>query len=458
MATRAWFDSPMMNFRPNLIMLALGIALGAPSGAVWADDPAESEQLSADSDSKRWWRDADLTLPGAFAEWHIFKKDGFRVDRSDGSLRLKFNANLWVDGGVIGASDALESAFAGLRGDTVELSRARVTAHGWLFERGDFKVQFELAQNPQVKDSWFRLSDIPYVGNVRIGNMREPFSLENSTGGGNLTFQSRALPVLALAPGRNIGIAANNTALDDRMTWGAGWFWNTGSYSNVLGAKDALSESIGSDLVARVTWLPYFEQRGRALIHLGLSVSEQRFNDEVRISARPETVLTNDNLVDTGKFSAERATNINPEFAMVSGPWLFQAEYLQSRLTLPNSGAATFRGFYGFVSRVLTGESRRFDRGAGVLDSIRPSRKFEWGGGGWGALEVALRLSSLDLNDGPLRGGRQTDLTAGLNWYISDNARFTLNYVLGRVKDRAADPTVDDGRVRIFQARLALAF
>jgi len=446
----------MAAFRRRLACFAIGLALAAALGAARAEDAAERAKLSEESDAKAWWRDVDLTLPGAFAEWRVFQKDGLRVDRSDGALKLKFNANLWVDGGHIGANDALETAFPGLRGDSVALTRARLTMRGWLFDVGDFKVQFEFAQKPQFKDSWFRFRNVPYVGNVRIGNMREPYSLENTTGGGNLTFQSRALPVLALAPGRNIGIAANDTALDERLTWAAGWFWNTGSYGEFFGAADAVSESIGSDLVARVTWLPRFEREGRELIHVGLSLRYQRFRDEVQTRAAPETWLTDETLVDTGQFGPERATHFNPEFAFVSGPWSLQAEYFQSKARLPGSSNPTFRGVYAFVSRTLTGESRHYDRATGVFDGVRPTRKFEWGGESWGAWEVALRLSHVDLSDGGIDGGRQTNLTAALNWYINDDARVMFNYVHGRVDDRRTAPAVDNGRINILQARVAI--
>ena len=73
------------------------------------------------------------------------------------------------------------------------------------------------------------------------------------------------------------------------------------------------------------------------------------------------------------------------------------------------------------------------------------------------AQPITAAPSFVDLNDGPLSGGRQTDLTVGLNWYINDCARLALNCVLGQALDRAIDPAVDDGCVQIFQARLAIS-
>jgi len=443
--------------RQRLACFVTGLALAAALGAAHAKNAGEDAKLSEESDSKAWWRDVDLTLPGMLTDWRIYQKDGLRIDAADNRLRLKLNASLWGDAGDIDTDDSIETAFPGIRGSTTRIPRARLTLRGWVYESGDFKLQLELAQKPQMKDAWFRFNPVPYLGRIRVGNMREPFSLDNSTSGGNLTFMSRALPTLALAPGRNIGIATQNTAFDEHLTWAVGWFWNTASFSDFAGAKDALSESIGNDLTVRVTGLPRYEDEGRDLVHLGLSVSRQQYSGDSRIRAVPETALIDDNLVDTGQFRPERAILLAPELALVRGPWAFQAEYFHAAQRL-SSGSARLKGVYASASYVFTGESRHYDRTAGVFDGVRPKRKFAFGSDGWGAWEAALRLSKVDLNDGALSGGRQTDLTAALNWYINDDTRLMLNYVTGRVKGRGHSPAIDRGRVEILQARVGFEF
>ncbi len=70
-------------------------------------------------------------------------------------------------------------------------------------------------------------------------------------------------------------------------------------------------------------------------------------------------------------------------------------------------------------------------------------------GGGWGAWEIAGRVSTIDLNDQlgsafGIAGGRQTVYAAGLNWYVNNNIRFMLNYLHGDVaKQLVAD--IDGG-------------
>jgi phosphate-selective porin OprO/OprP len=64
------------------------------------------------------------------------------------------------------------------------------------------------------------------------------------------------------------------------------------------------------------------------------------------------------------------------------------------------------------------------------------------GAGGWGAWEIAARISEINLNSGGflfpqptfgavsnIQGGRQYDFTLGLNWYPDKGIRFMANWV-----------------------------
>jgi phosphate-selective porin OprO/OprP len=49
--------------------------------------------------------------------------------------------------------------------------------------------------------------------------------------------------------------------------------------------------------------------------------------------------------------------------------------------------------------------------------------------GGWGAWEIGIRASTVDLNDEDVVGGRQSDLSVGVNWYLDDQFRLQANLV-----------------------------
>ena len=94
---------------------------------------------------------------------------------------------------------------------------------------------------------------------------------------------------------------------------------------------------------------------------------------------------------------------------------------------------------------MLTGETHNYNPASAAYGGIKPANPFSLNGGGWGAFEIAGRVSIMDLNDQlatatGIAGGRQTIYTAGLNWYPTNNIRFMLNYLHGDIS-RQASPT-----------------
>ncbi len=73
--------------------------------------------------------------------------------------------------------------------------------------------------------------------------------------------------------------------------------------------------------------------------------------------------------------------------------------------------------------------------------------------GGRGAWEALLRLSYVDLDDGPVQGGRFWRLTPMVNWYLSDHLRMEFAYGIGQL-----DRFELYGATRFFQSRLQFQF
>ena len=81
-------------------------------------------------------------------------------------------------------------------------------------------------------------------------------------------------------------------------------------------------------------------------------------------------------------------------------------------------------GYYVQGSYFLTGENRRYKKGA--FSSVKVKNPL--GSGGWGGWEVGVRYSSTDLGAG-IGADTGDVLTAALNWYVNNNMMFKLNYV-----------------------------
>ena len=412
------------------------------------DEPTFSEWLEKEID----WRPFGL---------HTHWKEGFHIDGRDEHLKFKIGGSIMVDGGSVNVDHQLKVAFPGLEGPAADFRRLRVNIQTTIYDVLDFKLDLDFANIGEIKDNWIGLKKkIPVLGYIKVGHMKEPISLEEQTSTTNITFMERSLPTLAFAPGRNFGLMFNNTSLQDRMTWAAGVFFNTGSFSSVGDARDRISGANGYNLSARVTGLPWYEDGGKELLHLGLSYSHgvRDKNKEVKLSASPESYLKDDRLVDTGDLFMNRVDLINTELAMVLGLFSLQGEYFHAFTGASEVGHPKFWGVYLQASYFLTGEHRTYDTANGIFSQIKPKNDFYPLKGKWGAWEVATRLSYLDLNGEDIKGGKERNFTAGLNWYFNPNIRLMFNYIRAHVEDRREYPPVDKVNANIFQARFQINF
>ena len=400
----------------------------------------EERPPAVDSDEwkemRKWVTDPNTVRP--------YWKEGLRFDTADGSFKLRIGGRIQNDWAYFCEDGDIERRLGEDFDDGTEFRRARLYMSGSIYENIEFKAQYDFAGgDSDFKDVYMGLKKVPYVGNVRIGHFKEPFSLEELTSSKYITFMERSL-VNTFAPSRNTGVMVHDTLFDERMTWATGVFRQTDDFGEGTGGRDY-------NVTARVTGLPLYEEKGKRLVHVGLGYTHQNYeDDEIRFRARPEAHLS-PRLVDTGTFGADHGDFLGAEAAWVHGPFSMQGEYVHAlidgrghRVGDPHFWAASAQASY-----FLTGEHRPYKTSTGTFSNVKPFKNFG-PDGGTGAWEVAARYSHLNLNDEGVRGGRLRDLTLGLNWYLNPNMRMAWNYVL-------ADP-IDDGDVNIFQWRFQLAF
>jgi phosphate-selective porin OprO/OprP len=94
-----------------------------------------------------------------------------------------------------------------------------------------------------------------------------------------------------------------------------------------------------------------------------------------------------------------------------------------------------------------------------------PDHPFSLAGGGWGAWEIAGRVSTIDLNNQlgtvtGVAGGHQTVYTAALNWYVNRNVRFLFDYLHGNVTRQISPTNFGDAGAKFdaFAMRTQVAF
>ena len=66
-------------------------------------------------------------------------------------------------------------------------------------------------------------------------------------------------------------------------------------------------------------------------------------------------------------------------------------------------------------------------------------------------------MSRVDLSDADVIGGQETNLTAGLVWYLSSTMRVMTNYVNVLEMDRPGS-VFDGNTMSLFQARFQIEF
>jgi phosphate-selective porin OprO/OprP len=325
--------------------------------------------------------------------------------------------------------------------DGAAFRRARIGWQGkWLQTDYRIEMDFALAGRPSFLDNWLRFNEVPLVKHVIIGHFFEPIFLERLTPNRFLTFLERTTVDSAFAPARNLGIMAYDAPLEERMTW-------------AIGAFRADSDFWGDDTgdngewatTGRITGLLYRNdaKNPTKYMHVGSGYSFRDANNEqVRFRSQPEvrigaTVPNVPNFVDTGVIPANSYQLIDFEAAIVHGPFSIQSEYMYVPVDQINGGYLWFQGYYTQISYFLTGEHRPYRTDRGFFDRVTPQRDFCWASGkrGLGAWELATRVSHLDLNNQEVLGGELTDISVGLNWYVTKYLRFQCNYIRAFLDD-----------------------
>lgn len=356
--------------------------------------------------------------------WKVYFKDVLRIERNDGFYKFHFGGITQFD--IAGISDEQDLKDAGFdnQGTGEEFRRARLEADGEIGEYAIFKAEYDFAGgDANFKDVWVGLQRLPYAGRFQAGHFKEPFSLDEITSDRFITFMERALPVDAFAPDRNSGLAIFNTAFQQRMSWGVGGFREANNFG------DGFSNQSPYNVTARITGLPVWEDDGKTLVHVGYSYTHKfRDHDDVSFGPRPEVHLS-DELVDTGDIDSDGVDIAGAELATVIGPVSLQGEYIGAFVDEHEGATAELYGAYGQISWFVTGESRPYDLKTGAFGRPEPKNPFSISKGQWGAFELASRYSHLNLDDGDVRGGIESNVTAGVNWYLYSNLRLMLNYV-----------------------------
>jgi phosphate-selective porin OprO/OprP len=200
----------------------------------------------------------------------------------------------------------------------------------------------------------------------------------------------------------------------------------------------------GNGVALRAAWAPV-NQAGR-IAHLGLSWADYDTRDaEMRWRVQPNMELTPVRLLDTGAMPAiDHVSVLGAEAFWVAGNVKLQGEYMRADAHRHVPADTHFQGAGGYVSALWNpgGETWRYVDGLPVTPVGAVTNAGMW--------QLGLRYDAIDLDDGPVHGGRMRTWTLGVNWYWNAHLKFVLNYVAVQSRRAAVtdDPAITGVRVQ----------
>ena len=343
------------------------------------------------------------------------------------------------------------SAFEGRFGQTAlddrfRLRRTRINLTGEFAEQFDFKIEGEFENSDGISSNRTAFSGTDIFVNwhqfpeaqIKIGQWKAPFGLEQLTPDPTLIIIERSLPTGAITPERQIGVQLWGKPFTnvwpeqkDLLTYYAGIF-------NGNGRNTTINDNNNFMYVGRLELMPFkgkiFGQNSS--LKLGADVLNSRDDAGTNISQSLNLLVNDDGSLSPFVLStpAERtAWSVDAWFNL--GPFDLIGEYLQEKvhgLTLngePGIPDFTTNGYYITAAYFLI-----------------PKK-----------LQAAVRWEGL--NPGQLGNDGIHSITGGLNYYIhGDDLKLMINYIHTWSDFREANPEFGQDQFDEVIGRVQLMF
>ena len=352
-----------------------------------------------------------------------------------GQVTYKVGGRLFVDGGVfMGAPNSFSSA--------AEIADIRVTTKvqlgkGW---KGKLDVSFA-DKKVKLKDAYLQKTIDQHV--FRAGHFGGSFSIEQVNSSNENLFMTPSNVCGIFGLGRRVGASYNYVTLR--------YFASLGAFvGDELRTSDDMKQ--GFNATARMVYRPVYEE-GR-MVHLGAGafyrkpdrlVDSDADHQTLVISGNANTTLATPDVFNLSLTDTKNLWQWNLEAISFIDRFFVQGEYLQ--MLVNRTGQLSYRaqGAYVEGGYVLKGGMLGYDLEDAIpLCASEPH-----------SLLAFARFNITDLNDGEIRGGMLKDLSVGMNYYLSKNLIFRLNY---SHQWTSAETEVGETDWGLLQTRIQLKF
>jgi len=346
-----------------------------------------------------------------------------------------------------GDVSAFEGRFgeSGLK-DRFRIRRARINLTGDFAEQFDFKIEGDFGQSDGLNSNRTAFSGTDIFVNwhqypeaqIKIGQWKAPFGVEQLTPDTTLYFAERSLPTGAITPDRQIGIQLWGKPFThvwpeqkDLLTYYAGIF-------NGNGRNITNNDNNEFMYVARLELMPFkgkvFGQE--SFLKLGGDVLNSRDAAGTNISPALNLLVNDDGSLSPFTLpTADERTAWSVDAWLKLGPFDLIGEYLEEYVN-----GRTVNGVPGMPDFTTNG----YYITAGYF--IIPKK-----------LQLAMRWE--DLNPGQKGNDGIRSITGGLNYYIhGDDLKVMVNYIHTWSDFRETNPQFGDDQFNEVIARMQLMF
>jgi phosphate-selective porin OprO/OprP len=420
-----------MSSRKLWLGLAVGVAMS--STLAWAQDQTQQStdqkiqqlQQQIDQLQKEVKADEGATNGQDPSATTADYPNGFTIRSRDDNFILHIGADLQIDNrtyyGLGSTGDT----------DTIVIRRARPTLFGTVYKYVDFFIRPDFGLGTTaLYDAYIQLNYIPWF-QIRAGKFKPPVGLERLQNDDDTDFVERGLPSL-LGPQRDIGFQVGASNLFNKR------------FSYQLAVLDGVPDaSIGTDTAVsdhrdyagRVFLTPFGPNDKNALQGLGLGIGAEGGNTDGEALPSYKTFGQESFFTfASGVTAAGHRTRLDPQLYYYVGPFGVLSEYALNEEGFQKGTTRreiAIRSYQTEVSYILTGEKKGYG-------SPIPKKNFDpLHHGGWGAIELAVRLGDWEAEKGIYNYGLASDATSprhlhewdgGVNWYLNRLLRISADY------------------------------
>ncbi len=417
---------------------------------------------------------------------------GFSFQSADGANQIRFHGEFDFDGRFFNDASTPDSSRS-----TWLLRRARPIVEGTFLNIFDFRFNPDFAGGKTVIQDAFLAARLNPLFIVTAGKFKEPFGLERLQLSPNNRFIELGLPS-DLVPNRDLGVQVSGTYAfaTGSVTYQVGWFNGTNDgVSTDANVTPDVDNNDDKDWVARLFATPFSTSGIDALRGIGAGVAVSYVN---QVGSPTNTLLPSYRTESQRNFFSYEGTRaatatvpaaaaayadgerlrISPQAYYYFRSLGLLAEYVSERQDVARAvggGAGAFvrqaqvhpSSWQAYATYLLTGEDATFG-------TVVPKQSFAVGRPGWGAVELAARISELNLNraafSNPNAGSvdawfadpsenpnKALAWTAGINWYLTQNVAWYVDFTHTRF-DGGAPLAGDRLYESAFFTRVQMAF